>query len=698
MMREEKPGKTMWKGYRCLCLLVILQWGLLGEGLSQIHSHEIGRLWDSFFPTEALPEYAPVQNQMTYPAGDFSSQRNKNLEGRGLWIGVTNFTDKDGRFHSRYVSENGILNFDSPIYTTKISNKKYVRNRLPRVRVNGVQEKRILDARSGRGIVRRKNLSTDEQIVTVWATDVGILVTRRTYAFANPNHNSYIILEYTFKYTGSIDDNPSTVELSQQTLEGVYFGFFYSIIPSGDRGHLQVGERDEWCHYIGNRPGDPLRGLWYVYDGDAQTKIIDDTGDPDEKTGEFLATQFVGIGVLHADRSADDEEDDRSQPSTVNFFPFSNLKTHGTYTEDDMYGDLASGIQSRGSDTGEYQRPTNPAIQAPVVMMAFGPYTLSMGEDVRIVLYEAVGSIDRSIAIQAGQDWKNGTLTFAGLTGDEAKNALIATGRDSLIQIASRAEWAWDIGVENVPDPPPAPELQIDSGPGKIVLTFEDVSQKPDPDTGVPDFAGYRVYRAEGSFLNEYQLIWDSATSPRPDTTVYEDYEVERGKAYFYYVTAYDDGTQNTKGLFPGQSLESSPFYNRNYQFSVSPFLGARTALDSVYVVPNPYHAQGFAFGGRPRDIYYIEDREIRDQIAFVGLPAKAIIRIFTVHGDLVATIHHPDPTNPQSIPNSAEEAWFQITDSYQIIKSGVYFFYVEGWDRKGNFLGTTSGKFVIIR
>ncbi len=676
-------------------LMVALLWQ---TGHGQIRSHEIGRLWDSFFPTEALPEYAPVQNQMTYPAGDFSSQRNKNLEGRGLWIGVQNFTDKNGRFWGKYVSENGILNFDSPIYTTKIRNRKFFRNRRPRVLVNGASEFRVLDPRSGSGILRRRSLISDEQIETIWAMDVGIQVTRRTYAFANQNHNSYIIMEYTFKNNGSIDENPSTAELTRQDLTGVFFGFFYSLIPSGDRGHLQVGQRDEWCHYYGNQPGDTLRGLWYVYDGDAQTKIIDDTGDPDEKTGEFLATQYIGIGVLHADRAYNDPEDDRSQPYTVNFFPMSNLKTHGSYSEEDMYQDLASGVQSQGSDTGEYVRPTNPEIQAPVVMFAFGPYDLPFGEEIRIVLYEAVGSISRPLAIEAGQAWKDGSLTFNGLTGDAAKNALIATGRDSLLQIASHAEWAWRNGLENIPDPPPSPELRIDSGPGKIVLTWDDVSDAKDPDTGALDFAGYRVYRAEGSFLNEYKLIWDSAESGKPDTTMYVDRDVERGKSYFYYVTAYDDGSQNTTGLFPGQKLESSPFYNRNYQFGASPFLGARKDLDSVYVVPNPYHVAGFAFGGRPRDQYYIEDREVRDQIAFVGLPTKAIIRIFTVHGDLVATIHHPDPTNPQSIPDSADEAWFQITDSYQIIKSGVYFYVVEGWDLEGNYLGTTSGKFVIIR
>lgn len=682
---------------RSITIASFVFFAISGSGFSQIRSHEIGRLWESFFPTEALPEYAPAQNQMTYPAGDFNSQRNKNLEARGLWIGVSNWTDKDGIFHAKYVSENGILTFDSPVYTTKISNQKFFRNRLPTVRVNGQQEQRILDSRSGTGIRRRSSLVSDEMIETKWATNVGIQVTRRSYAFANRNHDSYIIMEYTFTNNGSIDENPSDSELGNQNLEGVYFAWLYSAIPSGDRGNQQVRERDEWAHYYGNQPGDTLRGLWYVYDGDAQAKVSDDVGDPDQNTGEFLATQYVGFGVLHADAAYDNEADNRSQPSTVTFVPRSNLKTHGAFTDEDLYLEISSGEQSQGTDTGEYQRPTNPAIQAPVVYLSFGPYDIPFGESVRIVLYEAIGSISRAQAIQAGQDWRNGTLSYNGLSGDEAKNALIATGKDSLFMFASHAEWAWEHGLD-IPDPPVAPRVELSSGPGKIILSWEAVHEKPDNDTGQLDFAGYRIYRTESSIVNEYKLIWDSGETENPDTTLYEDRDVERGRSYYYAITAYDDGSQNTAGLFPGQSLESSFFYNRNYQFAAVPFLGARKDLDSVYVVPNPYHAHGFAFGGRPNDIYYIEDREVRDQIAFVGLPAKARIKIFTTHGDLVAVLEHPDPNNPLSVPDSADEAWFQISDSYQIIKSGVYFYFVEGWNFKGEFLGTTSGKFVVIR
>jgi len=119
--------------------------------------------------------------------------------------------------------------------------------------------------------------------------------------------------------------------------------------------------------------------------------------------------------------------------------------------------------------------------------------------------------------------------------------------------------------------------------------------------------------------------------------------------------------------------------------------------LDSIYVVPNPYHVQGLTYGGTVIEDYRDVPR-LEDKLAFVGLPARAIIRIFTMHGDLIATIHHPNPDNPNSQPESADEEWFQITDNWQMVKSGVYIYYVEGWDLNGKALGTTTGKFVIIR
>ena len=50
-------------------------------------SHEIGKLWETMFSTGSLPDYAPLQNQMTYPGGDFRTMTRKNMEGIGIWIG-----------------------------------------------------------------------------------------------------------------------------------------------------------------------------------------------------------------------------------------------------------------------------------------------------------------------------------------------------------------------------------------------------------------------------------------------------------------------------------------------------------------------------------------------------------------------------------------------------------------------------------
>ncbi|MDZ7261058.1 MAG: hypothetical protein ONB05_02925 [candidate division KSB1 bacterium] len=252
-------------------------------------SHEIGRLWVTMFPVGSIPEYAPMQNQMTYPGGDFFLHTRRNMEFAGLWIGVKNWTNKFGQFKTFYVSEGGYLNYDAQGVLVPLRNSKYVRQRLPLVEVNEQREERLLDNRSSS--IYKPNLESDEKIITQWATDVGIEVTRTSYAFANPRHDSYIIQEFVFKNTGNVDQT-STIELPGQNLEGVYFGFWRVFRPCGDIGHEEMGgEHDEWCHYYGNQPGDTLRGFWYVYDGDNQRKAFDDTGDPSE-IGQIYRLSF----------------------------------------------------------------------------------------------------------------------------------------------------------------------------------------------------------------------------------------------------------------------------------------------------------------------------------------------------------------------------------------------------------------------
>jgi hypothetical protein len=656
-------------------------------------SHEIGKLWETMFASGSIPNYAPLADQMTYPGGDFRTMTKKNIRGLGLWIGVTNWTDSTGAFHSRHVSQGGFENDEATSFISTISNKKKVRNRLPNVTVNGNLEERFLDTRSSS--IKSSTIPADERIETKYATNVGVQVQMRSYAQANQNHNSYIIREYTFTNDGNVNSNTSTVELPNQDLTGVYFGFQYYLVPGGERGLQAIGQHDNWAVYYGNQPGDTLRGLFYLYDGIAADNVYegDDTGDPDKTTGEFLSPQYPGFGVLHADTSPSDQADDRSQPSTVNIKPRRLMRSYPGSTEDELYAELTSGEQSTGTE-GKALHPYDSEVQEPVGLLSFGPYDLNFGESVTIVLYEVVGSISQQLAIESGREWLNGSLEYDGLTGDEAKNALIGTGLDSLLTFASNAEYAWSIGMENLPTPPPAPDnIVISSGPGKIELEWDSVADIVDWQTKELDFAGYRIYRTEGIYTNVYNLI----ATFEGDSTHYTDRDVERGKKYYYSITAYDDGIRNTTGVHPGESLESSPYYNRNFVTGASPFLGASSNLDEIFVVPNPYHVQGLAYGGTVIDDYNDVPR-LEDKLMFVGLPPKATIRVFTMHGDLVATIPHPNPDNPNSVPESADEEWYQISENWQNIKSGVYIYYVEGWDLEGKPMGSAMGKFVIIR
>ncbi len=689
-------------------LLIIGIFFCSGIASGQIKTHQIGRIWQTMWPVGSLPSYVPLYNGMCYPGSDYVYGRPKNMDRQAVWIGVKDWTNKFGQFKSTFVSEGGYKNNEAPDILEPVSNQKYVRQRLPRVEVNEELEQRILDNRSSS--VSSATLESDEKIVTVWRTDVGVEVTRNSYTFANTRHDSYIIQEYIFKNTGNVDRS-TAIELPDQNLVGVYFGFWRTFIPSQDVGHEEMGgEIDDWCSYYGNQPGDTLRGFWYVYDGDNQRKSFDDMGDPSENTGEFLSPQHVAFGAIHADTDYQDGTDMRSQPSTVDFWPASRVHSHiDGDPEQTLYGDLSSGAQSRGSDTGEYDSPWDPLIQFPQLLMSFGPYDIPFGEDVRIVIFEAVGSIDRRTAIEAGRKWREGTLEHDGLTGDTAKNAIVASGKDTLFQIVNRAEWAWKHGLGSVPDGPESPNLILRAGPGKVELEWyygtygvHDITPpEPDVDTGVQDFSGYRIYRAEEIYTNLYTLIWEcGGESGIPVANTYMDRDVKRGKSYYYFVTAFDDGSQNT-GLYPGEPAESSHFSNRNYQFAAVPYEGAHTDMDSIYVVPNPFHFQGLEYGGSFADDYVFDTvtgARLEDRITFVGLPAKAVIRIFSLSGNLVKTLEHPNPDNRQSIPESADEMWFQVTDSWQTIKSGVYFYHVQGWDLEGKTLGDATGKFVVIR
>jgi len=102
---------------------------------------------------------------------------------------------------------------------------------------------------------------------------------------------------------------------------------------------------------------------------------------------------------------------------------------------------------------------------------------------------------------------------------------------------------------------------------------------------------------------------------------------------------------------------------------------------EAPYVVPNPYvgaasfEPERFAISGRGER-----------RIEFRSLPQSCTIRIFTVRGELVQTLHHDGTDN-------GYVAWDLRTKDNLDVAPGLYIYHVDGGD-----LGTHVGKFAIVK
>jgi len=220
-----------------------------------------------------------------------------------------------------------------------------------------------------------------------------------------------------------------------------------------------------------------------------------------------------------------------------------------------------------------------------------------------------------------------------------------------------------------------------DAGMASLGYAGDTVESILDPHQGIPDVAGYRVYRSGLYPFGPWKLIAEIAVGDphyfQPDSQQYVviDTLVALGYAYYYSITSFDNG-HSAWAIDPAYTvppLESSLYANR----LKNPFyttLLPQNNLNEVVVVPNPfYRSSGFEFAG---------DTKL---IQFINLQERCTIRIYTIRGDLVKTLVHEDP-------QSGIAFWNQISDNGQYVKSGMYFYVVT--NEKGE---TIKGKLAII-
>ncbi len=106
----------------------------------------------------------------------------------------------------------------------------------------------------------------------------------------------------------------------------------------------------------------------------------------------------------------------------------------------------------------------------------------------------------------------------------------------------------------------------------------------------------------------------------------------------------------------------------------------AKSGLDNIYVVPNPYVAFSDA-----EDPAKLPNRRGEQQIQFRNLPKECTIRIYTIAGELVETLKKNDETSMLS--------WNLLSYEGQRIAYGVYVYHV---DAPG--IGEKIGRFAVIK
>lgn len=199
-------------------------------------------------------------------------------------------------------------------------------------------------------------------------------------------------------------------------------------------------------------------------------------------------------------------------------------------------------------------------------------------------------------------------------------------------------------------------------------------------------------------YQNRIQRIDIRDTVIGEDTLQYGIYEmiIENLNAaipLWFSVTAFDHGDYK-RGVVP---LEGGTSANAQFAF---PVYSADVVADSglgVTVYPNPYkisypdvHGNLTSYYNEGYEAYGLPQmREQERRIWFANLPDTANIAIYSLDGDLIREIHHPDKhlTRYSSIVG-----WDLISRNTQAVTSGIYIWKVDSR------LGSQVGKIVIIK
>jgi len=636
-------------------------------------------------------EYVGVK----WPA-DYPYQDNAVIE--RTWVACQNFTDQKGSNWEKY----GVY-FDEATVSSSVFpvvHEQITRFAPPKVFVDGID---ITSPYAGDIDRVDETIIPDRIINNVVNTAIGLTVRRKVHVFSQQYHDNYFIKEYTFTNTGNTDYDDAR-ELNAPLL-GVRFGWstrystcregaaFYDNQQSWGKFSWVTKRGENYAQYASqsltetNGLVDWLRcGITWGGQSDRRPDW-DNIGAPDiDHDGRLGSPQFVAVGILHVDQSATNHSDNVNQPFLLGWHasdavigisdqlgqqdPVGQRRLYDFLTGT-AYPTAGNGGTDRFWETytgGNILDKKSPFtihndVGGTSIWCSYGPFDLQPGDSVKIVEVEAVNGISRTKCEEIGRRWlrayknsadtgpftlPNGTTTN---NKDEYKNKWFYTGMDSILLTVSRAKRCYDLQYQ-IPQPPlPPPKFEVNSGGDRISLSWS-----PSPSESEAGFVGYKIFRAIGKPDTIFQEIFNCPKG----IYAYDDVTPVRGFAYYYYLLAYNDGTNNSAGVAnPTGALYSSRFYTKTTEPAYLRRQMGR-ALKDIRVVPNPFNAKA-------SNMQFADEQ---NKIMFYNIPGQCVIKIYTERGDLIQTLKH---TN-----GSGDHAWNSLTSSRQTVASGIYIAYIE--------------------
>jgi hypothetical protein len=555
---------------------------------------------------------------------------------------------------------------------TQVKNMRTARTTTTVIYEDGTVHQNLVD-KQGPYLIEKPTLISDELIEYTEYFYDGFYVKQSYYAWANPFHDDYIIRVVDIVNNGNQDDNIFTSEITPKDLKKLYLDLYVNNFSPNNKGEgyysfQATGTWDNWHDYYGDVQNDSVRFM-YAFDGDDPNVPGDDQGDPFPSqfsgagfdpsalysAGEFVSGMYAGYGVLYANSSATNALNDYQQPYSYGYDSFTAAPG---WREELRWANVYNN-GSRNFKHPDYSKTVPKNLES--CWMAFGPYDLPAYGKLRLVFVHAVNGPSIAACKDIGNKYLRQEITKA------QKDSFLLASKEILKTTIKRAQWNWDNylsknkSIPNAPKPPTG--LKVTSGIKSIKLEWDKSKST--------DVFKYNIYRKSGTNLGDFEKIKDVASTDN----VFIDSLLDIGVSYYYYVTAANDGTINIDPSCFHQPLESSKYINRSY-YPARAYREASINLSGVRVVPNPYNLyQAKTFPGDA------------DRITFTNLSHHCTIRIFTINGDLIKTIHKDDV--------SSYVAWNpMLTDDNLFIAPDIYIYHVEDRDTGQK----VTGKFVVVR